>query len=625
MAPDGRLVNDDQLNNDRAELERLRAMAAQMFQWRQQLPTMLPPHFGSHQLPSLDPRLNRISAGNHWGRRRGRATSEFRRDIYTRNLYVDPESISDITGRFRESSPAWYRTNPAQTHRLVPWLNRELNVLLENSPHQSNTVTQRILNLIERFEIRSADFHDRLLPYLGTHTDHFQHEFYHYARSVYDMIGYDRSATYTDQPNPGRGPTRQDSSSSEDDIMVVEEVRPHLSQPVSPPDTLPEAPEPPALGEVQPSTSDLLNMGPSTSTGICASSTPLQRLVIPASDSSDDEIQAAFRNEAKDDVVEIVGEVKPRHLRTPEVIDISSAGENDLEQKNNISEPIEISSTESEVEVPNEEERKSKEEMENLRKILEDRSTKQRILSYLKSLQEEETAENQGDNSTTNTESAVENGDRKNKGKGKGKGKNRQSLLTVESTNDERPLDLSIHSNSSSSKKKKKSKKRKKKKIEIDPVGLSSSSDENEDKPSTSSIHKKTHHRKSKKKEKKKSKKHKKKSSKSKPLPPTDLDESNSTPTESEEEQPLSKWKVNKSPNQIKTNKKRSKKRKHEESNDSSCSEHSDANFKIVISRKRQKRANQPIFSDSSKESDNDDVKPPKLKSVVCLPPPSID
>ena len=95
--------------------------------------------------------------------------------------------------------------------------------------------------------------------------------------------------------------------------------------------------------------------------------------------SSDDEIQAAFKNEAKDDVVEIVGEVKPRNLRTPEIIDISSASEIDLEQKDNISEPIEISSKESE-------------EMENLRKSLIDR-----CLNRFKI-----------------------------KGKGKGKGKNRQ-------------------------------------------------------------------------------------------------------------------------------------------------------------------------------------------------------
>ena len=138
---------------ERQELQRLRAMAAEMYQWREQLPTLLPQEGPRDRLPTTENQnqgqRQRISAGNLWNRRRGRATSEFRRDIYIRNLYVDPESISDITGRYRDCSPAWYRTNPAQTHRLVPWLNRELNVLLEGSQHQSAHVTQKILQLIK--------------------------------------------------------------------------------------------------------------------------------------------------------------------------------------------------------------------------------------------------------------------------------------------------------------------------------------------------------------------------------------------------------------------------------------------------------------------------------------------
>ena len=87
---------------ERQEFLRIQQIQATMETWRDQLPTMLP---STH------------SAGALWTRRRGAATSEFRRDIYRRSLYVDPDSISDITGRVRDCSPAWYRTNPAQTHR----------------------------------------------------------------------------------------------------------------------------------------------------------------------------------------------------------------------------------------------------------------------------------------------------------------------------------------------------------------------------------------------------------------------------------------------------------------------------------------------------------------------------
>jgi len=43
---------------------------------------------------------------------------------------------------------------------------------------------------------RSPEMRDLLLPYLGTRTEHFQHEFYNFARSPYDLVGFDRNAEY---------------------------------------------------------------------------------------------------------------------------------------------------------------------------------------------------------------------------------------------------------------------------------------------------------------------------------------------------------------------------------------------------------------------------------------------
>lgn len=295
--------------NLQEELMRLSDIEATMNRWRDQLPTFLPqPH-------------QRISAGTSWSRRRGAATSEFRRDIYRRNLYVDPESISDITGRYRECSPAWYRTNPAQTHRLVPWLNRELNALLEGSEHQSVYVTQKILQLVERFEIRSPEFHEKLLPYLGNRTDHFQHELYHFARSVYDMIGYDRSATHIENTAQMTAEVISSDNDDDDDVVVVDEIRRS--------DELVRIPEMPSASII---------MGPSTSSG-ASSSVPFHRLVIPSSDSSDNDENATNNARNADDVdskkdvviktddVEVVGYVKPRRERTPVIIDLSSEDE----------------------------------------------------------------------------------------------------------------------------------------------------------------------------------------------------------------------------------------------------------------------------------------------------------
>ena len=68
----------------------------------------------SQVLPSLPPfrfPSRTTSAGPLWNRRRGVATSAFRRNIYRQNLYVNAESILDVTGRVRECNADWYRNN----------------------------------------------------------------------------------------------------------------------------------------------------------------------------------------------------------------------------------------------------------------------------------------------------------------------------------------------------------------------------------------------------------------------------------------------------------------------------------------------------------------------------------
>ena len=170
-----------------------------------------------------------------WRRRRGPGTSDFRRDVYTMDLRARP--LSDITSRFRECSPEWYRTNEAQTHRLVPWLNRELNVVLDISGQQGRQaflITQ-IIEWVKLYNITSPEMRDHLLPYLGTSTEHFQHEFYQFARSPFDLTGYDRNVTYTNR----RLPTEVVSSDSDNDdnpadagvdginnsVQYIEEIR----------------------------------------------------------------------------------------------------------------------------------------------------------------------------------------------------------------------------------------------------------------------------------------------------------------------------------------------------------------------------------------------------------------
>eukprot|EP00096_Caligus_rogercresseyi_P012170 TRINITY_DN5022_c0_g1_i1.p1 TRINITY_DN5022_c0_g1~~TRINITY_DN5022_c0_g1_i1.p1 ORF type:complete len:574 (-),score=185.50 TRINITY_DN5022_c0_g1_i1:386-2107(-) len=172
-----------------------------------------PIHPQQHALPGGTITLG----GHHWRRRRGAASHEFRKSIYERNLWVDPDSLADITGRFRECSPDWFRNNPATTHRLVPWLNRELSVLINNRDNVSYTLNS-VLEWICEHDISSRTFGRRLKPILGRHTAHFSHEFYHYARSVYDLVGYDRNAVHIRRE-------LDPESDGGDEVIFLDEVR----------------------------------------------------------------------------------------------------------------------------------------------------------------------------------------------------------------------------------------------------------------------------------------------------------------------------------------------------------------------------------------------------------------
>lgn len=145
-----------------------------------------------------------------------RGTSMFRLSVYLNNVWVQP--IADITGRYRQSSPELYREQPALTHRLVAWVNRELTALLPSS--RIGVVLAEVMELIERYPIDSREFRHAVQPHLGRRTHHFVHEFYHFARSPYDMVGHDNAAQYV--PRYGFDDEASSSSISDDSDAVVE-------------------------------------------------------------------------------------------------------------------------------------------------------------------------------------------------------------------------------------------------------------------------------------------------------------------------------------------------------------------------------------------------------------------
>uniref|UniRef100_A0A0P4WH92 RING-type E3 ubiquitin transferase n=1 Tax=Scylla olivacea TaxID=85551 RepID=A0A0P4WH92_SCYOL len=146
-----------------------------------------------------------------------RGSSFFRLNIYLNNEWVQP--IADITGRYRQSSPQLYREQPALTHRLVPWVNRELAALLHSA--RIGVVLAEVMDLIERYPINSREFRRAVRPHLGSRTRHFVHEFYNFARSPYDMVGHDNAARYVTRYGFD-DESSSESSTSEDSDAVVE-------------------------------------------------------------------------------------------------------------------------------------------------------------------------------------------------------------------------------------------------------------------------------------------------------------------------------------------------------------------------------------------------------------------
>ena len=73
------------------------------------------------------------------------------------------------------------------------------------------------MGMIVRYPINSREFRRALRPYLGSRSRHFAHEFYHFARSMYDMVGHDNASHYVP-----RSENDTDYDDSEDDVIEIE-------------------------------------------------------------------------------------------------------------------------------------------------------------------------------------------------------------------------------------------------------------------------------------------------------------------------------------------------------------------------------------------------------------------
>ena len=206
-------------------------------------------YYGNHALDSIqrrmqqlleDSRLERPSrrhypASNHraWRTLRQAASSSFRRGIYLNGLKA--KEPANTRRRFRETAPEFFRDNAACTHRLVPWLNRELNAVLQGREDHVAYVLDLIMGLIKRYNIDSEEFYQHVYPFIGRHTRHFMHEFLMFAQSPYHMAAYDQHVIYepsTDYVNEQSDTeTIRHSDDNGSDVEIVNTESPQDNQP----------------------------------------------------------------------------------------------------------------------------------------------------------------------------------------------------------------------------------------------------------------------------------------------------------------------------------------------------------------------------------------------------------
>ncbi|XP_076293628.1 uncharacterized protein LOC143215404 [Lasioglossum baleicum] len=244
-------------------------------------------------------------------RLRTRANSAvYRRSIYRHGIWAT--ALPDVFGRFRECSADYYRREPRELNRLIPWLNRELQALLNNNAAHGAYVMRIILGALSQYDIRSPEFRDLVHPYFGTFTDHFVHELLNYARTNFDLLGYDQSVIYLRQglsreyvPNiDSPASSSQNSISSDDsDVRVLDEaidLRMNTVAPSTGPHTF-NVPGPSTVGQMLQLDIHRYNNVPDVLT-----------------------ISSDFSSSDNDDC-EVIGYVKPRHERTPEIIELVSS------------------------------------------------------------------------------------------------------------------------------------------------------------------------------------------------------------------------------------------------------------------------------------------------------------
>ncbi|KAJ3214491.1 hypothetical protein HDU67_001623 [Dinochytrium kinnereticum] len=106
-----------------------------------------------------------------------------------------------MVSRYRATlTPEAFRKSQEAQARAVPWIRRELQVLLRDNDVE--LVKDYVMIVLEKFEIQSQQAVDLLRQFLMENTEHFVHELVSFLRSPFNVDAWDKAVQY-DQPPAG--------------------------------------------------------------------------------------------------------------------------------------------------------------------------------------------------------------------------------------------------------------------------------------------------------------------------------------------------------------------------------------------------------------------------------------
>lgn len=183
-------------------------------------------------------------------------------------------------------------------------------------PNHTNAIPQILEEMRDNLcvhDIQSRQIRDYFVRYLFDKTDHFVHEFYNFAISPYDIVGYDRNVDYSSREQHNMATVEISSNESSDgEVQVIDER---------------------SAG----SSSTLIGMSPEATTEVVLETTGAQEESCIINDvyinGIAEDVPAASSEvvvESSDSECQFVLALKPPHLRTPEQVSLDSCSDSDV-------------------------------------------------------------------------------------------------------------------------------------------------------------------------------------------------------------------------------------------------------------------------------------------------------